>query len=88
MLSNKQLADQARGIARRLTYNDKPAEAEAKHTLLEMAHRFDAQTITVDKKRGGYLIRQGIRNALGKTRYMTFTEGLRYRLFGVVPARV
>lgn len=84
MLSNSQLADQARGIARRLTYNDKPAEAEAKHHLLEMAHRLDSANISVHKKRDGFLMRNG----LGKARYMTFNEGLRYRLFGVVPARV
>lgn len=84
MKSNSELALEARGIAKALTYNEAPAEAAAKHMLLEMAHRLDTADIRVHKKQDGLLVINGI----GKARFMSFFEGLRYRLFGVVPARV
>lgn len=37
-----ELTMKARGVARCLTYNDDTPQAEAKHMLLEMAHRLDA----------------------------------------------
>lgn len=78
------LTTKARSVAKCLTYNDDEPQAAAKHLLLEMAHRIDAAVITIHKKRGGLLIS----NAVGKCRFMTWPERIRWTLFGVTPKRV
>lgn len=83
-MDDNQLTIKARAIARCLSYNGNVHEAAAKHMLLEMAHRIDAKNIRVHKKNDGFLLINGI----GKTRYLTFRESLRYRIFKVLPARV
>ena len=82
--TDSELTIKAREVARRLTYNDDSAQAEAKHLLLEMAHRIDTKCIRAWKNRDGVIVRNGV----GKERYMRFTEILRWRLFGILPERV
>lgn len=79
-MNDSELTDKARGVARRLTYNDDTPQAAAKHVLLELAHRLDTRNVRVSKS-GRYVI-----NAIGSQRPMTLRERLLYRLFGVVPA--
>lgn len=82
MTTDIELTDRARAVARTLTYNDDTPQAQAKHTLLELAHRLDARVVQASKKRDGLLLR----NALGQVRYATWRERLAFRLFGVLPA--
>lgn len=82
--TDSELTIKARGVARCLTYNDDTPQAQAKHLLLEMAHRIDTKDIRVHKKRDGLLIINGV----GKSRYMTWPERLRWTLLGVRPERV
>lgn len=79
-MDDSQLTTKARGIARCLTYNDDTPQAEAKHMLLELAHRLDALDV---RAKGGLLV-----NAAGKCRRMTFAERLKWLLFGVLPRGV
>lgn len=78
------LPDQARDIARSLTYNGREIEAQAKQTLLELAHALDARTLRVHRKREGLLLV----NAHGRSRYLTWRERLAYWIAGVLPGRV
>lgn len=80
-METSELTQQARGIARCLTYNDDQHQAAAKHTLLEMAHRLDTLDIRAHKKADGLLLINGI----GKSRFATLKERVVYRLFGVLP---
>ena len=70
------LASQSQGLARCLTYNDKPLEAKAKYLLLEASHALDSASIRVHRKRDGRLII----NARGKSRFMTLRERIAYWL--------
>ena len=63
------LTNEARAAARRLTYNDF-TQGAAKHLLLEMAHRLDADDFRLHKKRDGILLI----NSLGKARFATLRE--------------
>lgn len=81
---NENLTIKAREIARCLTYNDDIPQAQAKHMLLEMAHRLDSLDIRAHKKIDGLLLINGI----GKTRYATLKERLLLKLFGVLPSAV
>lgn len=83
-VTDSELTMKARGVAKSLTHNDDAPQAEAKHLLLEMAHRIDAKDIRVHKKRDGLLLINGI----GKARFMTWQERLRWILFGALPERV
>ena len=71
-------ASSCQDVARNLTYNDRPAEAKAKHLLLEASHALDSAAVRVHKKRDGLLIV----NARGKSRFMTWRERLAYQLLG------
>ena len=82
-VTDSELTVKARSVAKCLTYNDEP-QAAAKHLLLEMAHRIDTNDIRVHKKRDGLLLINGI----GKARFMTLAERIRWMLFGVRPERV
>ena len=82
--TDSELTMKARGVARCLSYNDDEPQAAAKHLLLEMAHRIDTKDIRVHKKRDGYLLINGV----GKARFMTWPERIRWMLFGVRPERV
>ena len=83
-MTDNELTIEARNIARCLTYNDDQHQAEAKHMLLEMAHRLDTLDIRAHKKRDGLLLVNGI----GKSRYATLKERALYWLFGVLPSAV
>lgn len=83
-MQTRDLTIRARSIAHRLTYNDGTPQAEAKHMLLELAHRLDSQDVRVFKKPLGLTLING----LGETRYLTINELILYRLFGVIPAKV
>lgn len=83
-MKTSDLTLKARGIARCLTYNNDQHQADAKHMLLEMAHRLDALDIRVHKKAEGLLLINGI----GKTRFATLKERVAYRLFGALPREV
>lgn len=72
------LASKCQGLARCLTYNDKPLEAKTKHLLLEASHALDAHSIRVHRKRDGLLMV----NARGKSRFMTLRERIAYWLLG------
>ena len=82
--TDSELTIKAREVARCLTYNDDKPQAEAKHLLLEMAHRIDAKDIRIHKKRDGLLLVNG----LGRARFMTLAERIRWMLFGTRPERV
>ena len=84
MTTTNELTMKARGIARCLTYNDGTPQAEAKHMLLEMAHRLDALDVRAHKKSDGLLLINGI----GKARYATVKERALYWLFGWLPRTV
>ncbi|MBP7657405.1 MAG: hypothetical protein KA742_12780 [Pseudoxanthomonas sp.] len=83
-VTDSELTMKARSVAKCLTYNDDEPQAAAKHLLLEMAHRIDANDIRIHKKRDGLLLINGI----GKARFMTLAERIRWMLFGVRPERV
>lgn len=83
-MNTNELTLKARGIARCLTYNDDQPQAEAKHMLLELAHRLDALDVRAHKKDDGLLLVNG----LGRARYATIRERVMYRLFGVLPSAV
>jgi hypothetical protein len=80
-MTDNEMTNKARGVARCLSYNGNKHEAAAKHLLHEMAHRIDARDIRVSKKKYGYLMTNGI----GTSRFMTLKESVLYRLFGVIP---
>lgn len=82
--TDSELTMKARGVAKCLTYNNDEPQAAAKHLLLEMAHRIDTKNVRVHKKRDGYLLINGV----GKARFMTWPERIRWMLFGVRPERV
>ena len=84
MTTNNELTMKARGIARCLTYNADTPQAEAKHMLLEMAHRLDTLDVRAHKKTDGLLLINGI----GKARYATTKERVLHRLFGWLPRTV
>ena len=79
-MNNSELANKARGVAATLTYNDEP-QSQAKHLLLEMAHRLDSMNTKVHRKREGLLLVNG----LGKCRFATWKEIILYKIFDVVP---
>ena len=83
-MNDSELANKARGVACRLSYNNSEHEDAAKVLLREMAHRLDVKNIRVHKKRDGFLIV----TALGNSRYMTLKESLAYRMFGAIPEKV
>ena len=83
-MDTNKLTLKARSIARCLTYNDDAPQAEAKHMLLEMAHRLDTLNIRAHKKADGLLLINGI----GKARYATLKERILFWLFGVLPREV
>lgn len=80
-MNDSELIDQAQGIARCMTYNGAKTEAEAKHTLHELCHRLGAKTVRVHKKDDGLLLV----TAFGQSRFMSLSERLLYRAFGIVP---
>lgn len=80
-MTDSELATKAQGVARLLTYNDDTPQAQAKHLLLECAHRLDASTIRAHKKRDGLLLI----NARGKARYATWRERLAFWIAGTLP---
>ena len=84
MKTDSELTIQARAIARRLSYNEDQAQAEAKHILLELAHRLDTRCVRVSKSPIGDMLVNGT----GKSRFMTLLERFMYRMFGVVPMKV
>lgn len=83
-MNTNELTMKARSIARCLTYNEDYNQAEAKHMLLEMAHRLDTLNIRVHKKADGLLLINGI----GRSRYATMKEWILFLLFGVFPREV
>ena len=82
--TDSELTIKAREVAKHLTYNEDKPQAEAKQLLLEMAHRIDTKSIRAWKNRDGVIVRNGV----GKERYMTLMERLRWSLFGILPERV
>lgn len=83
-MTDNELSLKARGVARCLSYNGNEHEAAAKHLLHELAHRLDVRDIRVSKKADGFLMTDG----LGQSRFMTWRESLKYRLFGNMPSRL
>jgi hypothetical protein len=81
-MTNRELADKARGVGRCLTYNDDAPQAKAKHLLLEMAHRLDLADV-----RARYVGLQ-LRDGLGRERRATWRECLAYWLTGALPPRL
>lgn len=83
-MKTNELTLKARGVASCLTYNDDIPQAEAKHLMLEMAHRLDALDVRAHKKKDGLLFING----LGKARYATVKERVLHYLFGLLPREV
>jgi len=82
-MNTNDLINKAQGIARTLSYNDKPQGA-AKHMLHELCHRLGARTVRIHKKSDGYLMV----TLYGASRYLTRREVFMWRWFGVAPAGV
>ena len=76
-----ELATKAQSAAHCLTYNDDTLQSQAKHLLLECAHRLDSLDIRAHKKRDGLLLING----RGKSRYATWRERLAYWISGALP---
>jgi len=83
-MNNSELTDKARGVARTLTYNDDMPQAQAKHVLLELAHRLDTVNIRLHRKADGVLAT----TALGRSRFLTLRERLACWLLGGTSLRV
>lgn len=79
-----ELASKMQGAARCLSYNDDKPQSEAKHLLLEAAHRLDSMAIRAHKKKDGLLLI----NARGKARYATWRERLAYWVAGTLPRKL
>lgn len=84
MLTDSNLANTAQAAARRLTYNDDDAQAQAKQLLLECAHRLDSRDVRAHKKADGLLLVNG----RGKARFATWRERLAYRIAGTLPREI
>lgn len=80
-MNDSELIDSAQGLARCMSYNGQKTEAEAKHTLHELCHRLGSKTLRIHKKKDGLLLI----TAYGQARFMTLSERVLHRLFGVVP---
>jgi hypothetical protein len=80
-VTDSEIADRARGVSKCLSYNDSGHEAEAKHLLLEMAHRLDTNTTKAKKTEHGWRVV----NALGRWRSMTWRERIAHWIAGSVP---
>lgn len=76
------MTDEARAVARVLSYGGDAAEAKAKHLLLEMAHALDRRNVGIVPLQGRPVVRDG----LWRHRPLTLRERLLWRLFGAVPA--
>jgi hypothetical protein len=85
MLTDGNLANLAQGVARRLTYNDDDAQAQAKQLLLECAHRLDSRDVRATMPATGGLL---LTNGRGKQRYATLRERLAYRIAGTLPREI
>ena len=81
-MNDSDLTNKARGIARRLSYNDQ--SAEAKHALRELAHRLDQRCVRAKSTDEGLMLIDG----LGRSRRATIREILAYKLAGSLPAMV
>ena len=84
MKTDSDIAASARELAKHLSWNEDEIQSEVKGTLLESAHRLDANA--------RYACRVGLSfkcgNSLGKTRSMTIGESLMFLLFRAVPERI
>ena len=69
---DSKLANQCQGIASCLSYNAPHYEGEAKHTLIEAAHRLDWHTCYAKHSKNGFVVA----NARGKFRKLTMRERL------------
>lgn len=69
---DSKLANQCQGIASCLSYNALPHEGEAKHTLIEAAHRLDWHACYAKHSKNGFVVA----NARGKFRRLTVRERL------------
>ena len=83
-MNNSTLASTAQGIAKNLTYNDGADQAQAKHILLQCAHRLDSSDIRAKRTADGLMLI----NARGKQRYATWRERLAYWIAGTLPREV
>lgn len=83
-MNDAELALKARSVARNLTYNDDTPQAQAKHLLLECAHRLDTRDVRAHKKADGLLLV----SARGSCRYATWRERLAYWIAGTLPREI
>jgi hypothetical protein len=79
-LEDRNLTSDARAAARKLSYNNGSAEAEAKHLLIAVASRLDARTTWVHNGR--------VWDNLGQSRALTRAERLCWLVFSQAPALV
>lgn len=75
---------QAREVARRLSYNDREVEAQAKHLLIDVSRALDARNVRAIKTGAGLVLVNGC----GRQRLATWPERLAYWLAGSLPVRV
>ncbi len=78
------LSDQARAVARQLTYNGREVEGDAKALLIDLAHALDSRSVCALRRPQGLLLVNG----LGRERWATWRERLAYRLARALPSRV
>lgn len=82
IVTDAELIDRARGIARCLSYNEPGPEAPAKMTLHELAHRLEKHLPgRVHRKRDGLLWIE----ACGRSRFLTWRERFVLRFTGFLP---
>jgi hypothetical protein len=75
---------QAREVARRLSYNDREVEAEAKHLLIDVSRALDARNVRAIRTSEGLVLVNGY----GRQRLATWRERMAYWLAGSLPSRL
>lgn len=79
-LNNSKLIEKAIAVAGNMSYSDKDGGA-AKRIINELCHRLGSRTVTLTKKKDGWLMR----DLYGDSRFLSFKEAILWRLFKVLP---
>jgi len=76
-VNNSQLIDKAGAMCSCMSYDDKTPNGSPKAMIKELCQRLGSRTVSITKKRDGYLMT----SLYGESRYLTKTETLMWRLF-------
>ena len=78
------LPNNARSIARQMSYSNSDIESKAKFLLIELADKLDSKNIEIKKKADGLMIINGH----GRVRYLNWKETLAFKLLKIIPSKV